>query len=132
MSEQPSFAVRTFWTHSKDAAMGETRDLWKIRNKMNPNSAEWLGMPGDSSVIAYMPKDKIKEHPEWFALNRNGTRNPNMPCMMDYLRRDYPKYAGQPRLVDVIAEKVKEDARQGRPTAMAPKTATLAATAPSA
>ena len=121
ITEKPSFAVRSFWTHSKDGAMSDVRDLWKIRNKLNPRGANWLGMPGDSSVIAYMPKDKVKEHPEWFALNKNGSRNPNMPCMMDYLRRDDPRYAGQPRLVDVIVEKVKEDARQGRATAMAPE-----------
>ena len=121
VSEKPDFAVRAFWTHSKDVAMNAERQLWMIRNRLNPRSAEWVGMPGDSSIQAYMPKEKLKDYPEWFALRRDGTRDPNMPCMTDDQRRNDPKYKDHPRIVDYFIERVKADAKAGkRVSAFAP------------
>lgn len=118
--ERPDFSARTFWTHSR-GTMAEERQLWMIRNRLNPRSADWLGMPGDSSVNAFMPKDKIKDYPEWFALRPDGSRDTNLPCMADDLRRDDPKYAGKPRIIDHFIDKVKADAKVGkRSSAMAP------------
>ena len=120
--QRPDFPVRTFWTHSKDRKMNLDRELWKVRNKLNPRSSTWLGMPGDSSIIRYMPKNRVKDHPEWFALGKDGKRNPYMPCMTDDLRRQDPQYKGKERLLDVLAETVKKEARAGkRSSAMAPQ-----------
>jgi len=121
VTERPDFAVRTFWTHSKDN-MGPERELWQIRNRLNPRSSTWLGMPGDGSVSGYMPKDKLKDYPEWFALQNDGSRNPNMPCMTDDLRKTDPKYADHPTILDYFIDRVKADAKAGQRTSpMAPE-----------
>jgi len=121
VTERPDFTVRTFWTHSRDT-MGQERELWMIRNRLNPRSAGWLGMPGDGSVSGYMPKDKLKEYPEWFALQSDGSRNPNMPCMSDDLRKNDPKFADHPTILDSFVDRVKAEAKAGqRTSAMAPE-----------
>jgi len=112
VEEHPSFHMRSFWTHGQ-GTMNEERELWKLRNFMNTRSAEWFGVPGDGSLNGYLPKDKINEHPEWFALQPDGTRNPNMPCMSDELRRNDPKFAGQPRLLDEIMKVIDQQVKNG-------------------
>jgi len=126
IEERPDFPLRAYWTHSKDA-MGPERDLWMIRQRLNPRAVEWFGLPGDGSLGAYLPKDQVKEHPEWFALQPDGSRNPNLPCMTDELRRNDPQYAGQPRILDEVLKKVGENVAAGRRTSpMAPDDGTPA------
>lgn len=80
---RPDFPIRDYWTHSRGNMEAE-RDEWKIHNKMTPRNrgwTQWLGMPGDGSVVELMPRDQFQEHPEWFALQRDGSRMIEMPCM---------------------------------------------------
>ena len=120
VTEHPDFPVRSFWTHS-EGNMAAERELWMIRNRMNPRSPDWFGVPSDGSLVGYLPKDQVKTHPEWFALQPDGTRNANMPCMSDEMRRVDPKFAGQPRIQDEILKKVGEDVKLGlRRSPMAP------------
>ena len=120
--EQPDFPMRSFWTHSKPGTnMGQERELWMIRNRLNPRSPDWFGVPSDGSLQNYLPKDKVKEYPEWFALEADGSRNANLPCMTDELRRNDPKYAGQPRILDEVLKKIGENVKAGgRVSSMAP------------
>jgi len=99
--EAPDFPVRDFWEHAR-GTMGEELREWKIHNMMNPDSAAWAGVPGDSSVRKYMPTDQFEAHPEWFALRRDGTRNPHMPCMTN------------PEMIQHFVERCKADARAGK------------------
>jgi len=126
VEEHPSFRVRSFWTHSQ-GTMFEERELWKIRNFMSSRSAGWFGVPGDGSLNEYLPKDMIKDHPEWFALQPDGSRSPDMPCMSDELRRNDPKYAGQPRLLDEIMKVIDQQVKNGmRNSPMSPNDGTPA------
>ncbi|MFP4026280.1 MAG: DUF4838 domain-containing protein [Candidatus Brocadiia bacterium] len=99
--DRPSFPVRNFWDHGR-GDMGKKLREWKIRNKMNPDSARWIGVPGDSSVRRYLSKALFKEHPEYFALRRNGKRNPHMPCMTSE------------GMIEHFVKRVKADARNGK------------------
>jgi hypothetical protein len=127
IEEHPDFPLRAYWTHDKDAAMREERALWTIRQRLNPRGIEWFGLPGDGSLAGYLPKDQVKAHPVWFALQPDSSRNPNLPCMTDELRRADPSYAGQPRILDEVLKKMGEDALQGkRHSAMAPDDGTPA------
>ena len=114
VTERPDFPVRSFWMCGDDEEMHKQRITWMIRNRMNPRSVFWFGIPGDSSLRTYMPKDQVEAHPEWFALQPNGTRFEYMPCMADDLRRGDPKHAGQPRLLDAIMKKIGEEAEKGQ------------------
>jgi len=119
--ERPDFPMRSFWTHS-EGNMAQDRELWMIRNRLNPRSPDWFGVPGDGSLVGYLPRDQVKQHPEWFALQPDGSRNANLPCMTDELRRNDPKYAGQPRVMDEVLKKIGEDVAHGlRRSNMAPE-----------
>lgn len=106
ITEKPDFRLRSAWT------FGEDWTLWAIRNRQNPEGVAWFGVPGDSSLNGYVPADRKEEHPEWFALQPDGTRT-LMPCMSDELRREDPKYAGQPRLLDAMTDRIGHDVRVG-------------------
>jgi hypothetical protein len=112
LAQSPSLVVRYHGAWGTQA-MTETRDLWLIRNKMNPRSSDWFGVPADSSLYGWLPHDKVRENPEWFALQPDGTRNPGLPCMADELRRNDPKYAGQPRLLDVLSKQIDDNVAYG-------------------
>jgi hypothetical protein len=99
--ERPSFPMRNFWTHS-EGTMDAERDLWKVRNKMNPRIQQWFGVPGDGSVNNYLPKDQFDAHPEMFAMSRDGGREKSTPCMTN------------PDMINSMIERVKADARAGR------------------
>lgn len=75
--ERPDFIMRNWWVHiSPDLAEQERR--WKIRNKMNPDPM--FAIPADSSARNILPADQyFKEHPEYFAMNLDGSRNPYLP-----------------------------------------------------
>ncbi len=78
--QRPDFPMRNFWEHARGNMEAECRE-WKIRNKLNPDMQEWFGVPGDGSIAGLLPKDQFKKHPEWFALQRDGTRSIGHPCM---------------------------------------------------
>lgn len=121
IAARPDFAMRSFWAHAETPQRAEERELWMIRNRMNPRSPQWFGVPGDGSLNSYLPKEFLKDHPEWFALQPDGTRNPNLLCMADELRRADPHFQGQPRILDEIVKKIGADVQAGkRVSAMAP------------
>jgi len=103
--DSPDFPIRDYWTHSKDN-MDELLAEWKIHNKMNPiirqGTDQWFAVPGDGSVVHYLPQDQFQEHPEWFALQRDGTRSNDMPCMTN------------PDMINYVAEQIKAEARAGK------------------
>ncbi|MDO8586579.1 MAG: DUF4838 domain-containing protein [Armatimonadota bacterium] len=118
VTERPDFPVRAMFACGGEAgaAMQDERDMWMVRNRMNPRSPMWFGVPADGSLNGLMPRDQVKVHPEWFALQADGTRLGGMPCMTDELRRNDPKYAGQPRLLDTISANICERAATGART----------------
>jgi hypothetical protein len=78
--QRPDFPLRNWWEHAHDNMEAECRE-WKIHNKMNDRATDIaFGVPGDSSVSGYLPKDQFKDHPDWFALQRDGTRSIGHPC----------------------------------------------------
>ena len=96
--QKPDFVMRNWWLHAtKELVPLETR--WKLRNKMNPDAM--FATPGDSSVRAVCaPKDLVKEKPELFALNENGSRNPFLPNLTN------------PEAVKVAADVIKAHFRK--------------------
>ncbi len=102
LRQQPSFRMRNYWEHYKDK-MGDEAAEWKIHHKMNPRMHQWFGVPSDSSIREYMPpKEQVKEHPDWFALRRDGARDENMPCMTST------------GMISHFVARVKADARAGK------------------
>ncbi len=92
--EKPDFVMRNWWLHAKPD-LAELEKRWKIRNKMNPD--QMFATPGDSSARRILPQDKyFKDHPEYFAMNPDGTRNPHMPNLTN------------PDTVHVAAEIIKQ------------------------
>ena len=79
--QEPDFAMRNYWEHYRGKMADEARE-WKIHHKMNPRMQDWFGVPGDGSIRNYMPpKEAVKAHPDWFALQRDGRRDEHMACM---------------------------------------------------
>ena len=95
--EKPDFVMRNWWLHAKPE-LAELERRWKIRNKMNPDGV--FATPGDSSVRNLLPEAMFKEHPDWFALNPDGTRNPYHPNLTD------------PNTVRMCAEIIKDYLRK--------------------
>jgi hypothetical protein len=108
ITQRPDFPVRDFWEHARGNMAKECAE-WKIHNRMNPRSHEVFGVPSDGSVSGFLPREQFEDHTEWFALNKDGTRSKDHPCM-----------TSEPMIAH-FAERIKEDARQGRAvTAFAP------------
>ena len=108
ITQRPDFPMRDFWEHAR-GNMAEECAEWKIHNKMNPRSHEVFGVPSDGSVSRFLPKDEFDRHPDWFALNKDGTRSKDHPCMTSE------------GMIGHFVERIKEDARQGKAvTAFAP------------
>lgn len=97
--QRPDFALRTYWVSGSADTRAEM--AWQIHNKMSPDMQNWYGVPGDGSVQYLLPQDRIDEHPEWFALHPDGSRNPKMPCMTD------------PGIIQHMVETLKARARNG-------------------
>ncbi len=96
--ETPDFIMRNWWLHSKPE-LREPERRWKIRNKMTPDIH--FAIPGDSSVRKVLPEaEYFDEHPEYFALNPDGTRNPHHPNLTN------------PETVNVAAEIIKKHFRE--------------------
>jgi len=111
--EEPDFALRDYWSHQKpDSTMTEEKIEWKIHNKMTPRERGWFdyfGIPSDGSVVPLLPRDQFEEHPDWFALQADGTRDPKMACMTS------------PGMIDHMVKMIKKRASEGkRVSAFAP------------
>ncbi|MBN1418905.1 MAG: DUF4838 domain-containing protein [Planctomycetes bacterium] len=76
IEERPDFVMRNWWLHAKPDLAQKER-VWKLRNKMNPEAM--FATPGDSSVRNVLPRKVYEEHPEYFASNPDGSRNPHLP-----------------------------------------------------
>ena len=108
ITQSPDFPVRDFWEHARGNMASECAE-WKIHNKMNPHSIEVFGVPSDGSVSRFLPKEQFEDHPEWFALNKDGTRSKEHPCMTSE------------GMIKHFAERIKTRARMGKAvTAFAP------------
>ncbi len=98
VTERPDFLMRNWWLHAKPE-LAELERRWKIRNRMNPDAM--FAIPGDSSARNILPEAQyFKEHPEWFAMNPDGTRNPYLPNL------------SHPQAVAVAASIIKEHFRK--------------------
>jgi hypothetical protein len=101
VTQRPDFPVRDFWEHARGNMAREEAE-WKVHNMMNPDSADAFGIPTDGSVGKYLPKDQFDAHPDWFALNHDGTRAKDHPCTTSE------------EMIQYFVEKVKAEARKGR------------------
>jgi hypothetical protein len=96
--EKPDFAMRNWWLHIKPE-MAEDERRWKIHNKMNPDPL--FAVPGDSSARNILPESLyFKSHPEYFAANPDGTRNPYLPNL------------SSPQAVEIAAGIIKDNLRK--------------------
>lgn len=77
INEKPAFIMRDWWGHvPRELQDQELR--WKIRNKMNP--MRLFAVPTDGTANLLIPASKyLKDHPEYFAMREDGTRDPNLP-----------------------------------------------------
>jgi len=75
VAEKPDFILRDWWITGwgpKDELMQQERQ-WKLRNKMNfVGHDEMWWIPTDGCIF---PESLVKEHPEYFALKADGTRD---------------------------------------------------------
>ncbi len=99
--QRPDFPLRNFWEHAR-GNMGEQCAEWKIHNKMNPRAQDVFGVPGDGSITGYLPAEQFAAHPDWFALQRDGQRSKDHPCMTSEA------------MIERVAERVKAEARAGK------------------
>jgi len=108
ITQRPDFPVRNFWEHSRGNMASECSE-WKIHNKMNPRSQDVFGVPSDGSVSGFLPKELFADHPDWFALKKDGTRSKEHPCMTSE------------GMIKHFVERIKTRARMGKAiTAFAP------------
>jgi len=95
--EKPDFIMRNWWVHAKPE-LAEQEKRWKLRNRMNPDNM--FATPGDSSARNILPESQyFADHPEYFALNPDGTRNPYLPNLT------------HPKAIEIAAGIVKEHLR---------------------
>lgn len=99
--ERPSFPLRNFWEHARGNMAAECAE-WKIHNKMNPRAQDAFGVPGDGSLVGYLPAEEFAAHPDRFALERDGTRSKEHPCTTSE------------EMAERVAERVKAEARAGK------------------
>jgi hypothetical protein len=96
--ERPDFVMRNWWLHATPELAAQER-LWKLRNRMNPDTPGFFCIPGDSSARQIVRPELLKDKPELFALNADGSRNPYLPNLSN------------PEAVSVAAELVKKALR---------------------
>ena len=85
---RPDFRVRNIW-YKGWIAISERESaayaLWRRRNRMtSPEMSSEAFMPpaSDNTTYRLLPREKYwADHPEYYALNEDGTRNPEMMCM---------------------------------------------------
>jgi len=96
--QKPDFIMRNWWLHAQPE-LADLERRWKLRNGMNPDAI--FATPGDSSARNILPEAVyFKTHPEYFALNADGTRNPYLPNLTN------------PKSVEIAAETIKEYLRK--------------------
>ena len=96
---KPAFPVRGFW-YGTAPALRDSADLkrdmerWQAVNRFQPYGSV-LASASDGSIMSAFTKSGVKEqdgkkvrvnavfeeHPEWFALNKDGTRNSEYLCL---------------------------------------------------
>jgi hypothetical protein len=76
LTQKPDFVIRNWWLHTTPE-MAQLEDRWKLRNKMNTDSM--FAIPGDTSARRIVDTALFEEHPEYFALNADGSRNQHLP-----------------------------------------------------
>ena len=82
--ETPDFVMRSRWFMGQHLVpeANELDSQWKLRNKMSPmHEVSQFKMGGDSSVRTVIDKTLFKEHPEYFAMNADGTRSEYLPSL---------------------------------------------------
>jgi hypothetical protein len=99
IAERPDFVMRNWWLHAKPELAAQER-LWKLRNRMNPDTQGFFCIPGDSSARQIVRPELLKDRPELFALNPDGTRNPYLPNLSN------------PEAVAIAVELVKKHLRE--------------------
>ncbi|GMU54095.1 MAG: hypothetical protein AMXMBFR33_32410 [Candidatus Xenobia bacterium] len=98
LRETPDFVMRNWWWHMKPELV-EPERRWKLRNKMNPDLM--FMTPVDGSVRKILPeKLYFQEHPEYFAMRQDGSRNPHLPNLT------------HPRAVEIAAGIIQDYFRQ--------------------
>ena len=97
--QQPAFVMRNWWLHTTPE-MAALERQWKLRNKLNPEQGGMFATPGDSSARNIVDAKLFAEHPEYFALNADGTRNQHLPCL------------SHPKAVEIAANVIKAHFRQ--------------------
>ncbi len=98
VTERPDFIMRDWWLHTTPE-LKEQEDVWKLRNGMN--TERMFTIPSDSSARRILPAaDYFDEHPEYFAMNADGSRNPHMPSLT------------HPRAREIAAEIIKDYFRE--------------------
>lgn len=96
--QKPDFIMRNWWLHAMPE-LGEQERRWKLRNKMNPEPM--FAVPGDSSARNILPEATyFKSHPDYFAMNADGTRNPYLPNLTN------------PKSVEIAADLIKDYLRK--------------------
>jgi hypothetical protein len=96
--QKPDFIMRNWWLHITPE-LAEQERRWKLRNRMNPDAM--FAVPGDSSARNVLPESRyLKAHPDYFALNPDGSRNPYLPNLTS------------PGAVEAAAETIKEQLRK--------------------
>ena len=85
---RPDFRIRNIWYSgwlTSTGKEGEEYTIWRRRNRMCRSDlvgANYLPIPGDDTAKYLLPKEKyFDDHPEYYALNADGTRNPDFLCM---------------------------------------------------
>jgi hypothetical protein len=92
--ETPSFIMRDWWCNASPEKEKQIKK-WQLHNFMNPDANEIFMVPGDGSVRNIIPASEyMKEHPDYYALNQDGTRDPGLPNLSN------------PAVVDVFAENI--------------------------
>jgi hypothetical protein len=100
--ETPDFVMR-LWTAHMPAEIREQEARWKLRNKMGI-AYDLFQAPSDGTVDQVVDKSLFEEHPEYFAMNQDGTRNVDMPSL------------SHPGAVKVAAEIIKKKFRDNPQT----------------
>ena len=100
--ETPDFVMRSRWFMGRHLVPEANKldSQWKLRNKMSPtHEVSQFKMGGDSSVRTVIDKALFKEHPEYFAMNADGTRTESLPSL------------SHPKAVEIAAGIIKKHFR---------------------
>ena len=101
ITERPDFIMRDWWVNiPADGIIANDLRIWKIRNRLNPDSRTIFALPTDGSVAGIIPKELADTRPELFALKKDGTPDPDMPNLTN------------PESVKMVADVMKQRLRE--------------------